>query len=74
MTVLQELRKEQERLAKRSSTLNGVTFTKVHRQWLALQRKAIAMHDGDLCMDHGFKDCRICKPGFIPRTDHGAQT
>ena len=70
MTALGNIREAQEKIAEQCELVGDPAWTQLRKQWLKLQREALAILRGERCEEHAFEDCRICKPGFIPRPDH----
>jgi hypothetical protein len=68
-TALNRVRTEQEALT--NQRLDGAAFTAMHRKWLALQRTANKILRGELCREHGFEGCGICKPAGPLRQERG---
>ena len=71
MTELGRIREEQEALCRHSHQLAGEAWHKEHRRWLKLQRKILAIKRGQLCEEHAFEDCHICRPAGALRPDVG---
>ena len=62
MTALQRIREEQEEIAEQCGSVDGEAWQRKHREWLKLQRDALAILRGERCEEHAFEDCNICKP------------
>ncbi len=69
MTVLERIREEQEELA--NQRLSGEEYNVMHRKWLLLQQRALAILRGERCEEHGFEGCNICKPTGPLRPERG---
>ncbi len=63
MTALGRIREKQETLAESMERMSGgEEWQRKHREWLALQRDALAILRGERCEEHGFEKCHICQP------------
>lgn len=73
MTRLQRIREEQEKLSHGSRLLGTREWKRMHKEWLTLQREALAILRGEKCEEHGFEDCPIspCKPPGPLRPERG---
>ena len=71
MTALQRIRQEQEELAERPGSGTSTVWKDDQRQWLKLQREVLAIVRGELCEEHAFEDCDICKPSGPLRPERG---
>ena len=73
-TALQRIRQEQEEIA----GLHGedtAAWHVTHIRWLRLQREVLAIVRGEMCEQHAFEGCQICKPKTSPlRDDVGSFT